>query len=156
MRKIIPSCFLIVFSLLACEPTPPPPDARDSTVDPPATGTLAAEVIYLDQGWTAALREQFYFTPQGSQLIPYKWFLALEKASANEPFVDDAYFDSVRYLPAPASDLNADGLPVGFTFEPAQDGGEGWLGLTCAACHTAQIEYRDSIIRIDGGPAMAD
>ncbi|MEM7018665.1 MAG: di-heme-cytochrome C peroxidase, partial [Pseudomonadota bacterium] len=31
-----------------------------------------------------------------------------------------------------------------------------WLGLTCAACHTADIEYEGSTIRVDGGPAMID
>ncbi len=31
-----------------------------------------------------------------------------------------------------------------------------WLGLTCAACHTREIHYQGSVIRIDGGPAMAD
>ena len=36
----------------------------------------AAEVVYLDQHWTPELREQFYFTPQGSRLMPYDWFLA--------------------------------------------------------------------------------
>ena len=30
------------------------------------------------------------------------------------------------------------------------------VGLTCAACHTGQIEYNKRGIRIDGGPAMID
>ena len=39
----------------------------------------AGKVIYLDQGWSADERIQFYYTSQGSQLIPYDWFLALEQ-----------------------------------------------------------------------------
>lgn len=31
-----------------------------------------------------------------------------------------------------------------------------WVGLTCAACHTAELHYRGQTIRIDGAPAMAD
>src|SRR5262249_42174795 len=31
-----------------------------------------------------------------------------------------------------------------------------WLGLTCAACHTGQVEYRDRTVRVDGGPSLSD
>jgi hypothetical protein len=31
-----------------------------------------------------------------------------------------------------------------------------WLGLTCAACHTGQLEYRGRTVRIDGGPSLSD
>ena len=30
------------------------------------------------------------------------------------------------------------------------------LGLTCAACHTGQIHYNGTSLRIDGAPAMID
>src|SRR6185295_9179777 len=74
-----------------------------------------------------------------------------------------------------------DTLPVGFTREPAErephvkpnlkylrafmrKGGKTedfpasdvWLGMTCAACHTTQIEAGGKRLRIDGAPAMAD
>jgi hypothetical protein len=44
----------------------------------------AQNVIYLEQNWSPQLREQFYYTPQGSRLIPYDWFLALERADDQE------------------------------------------------------------------------
>jgi hypothetical protein len=28
--------------------------------------------IFLDQGWSQEIRELFYFTPQGSRMIPYQ------------------------------------------------------------------------------------
>lgn len=31
-----------------------------------------------------------------------------------------------------------------------------WVGLTCAACHTAAIEFHGRTLLIDGGPAMAE
>ena len=31
-----------------------------------------------------------------------------------------------------------------------------WLGFTCAACHTHDIEFGDKVIRIDGGSSQAD
>lgn len=42
--------------------------------------------VVLEQGWDDDTREAFYFTSQGSQLIPYDWFLALEQADKAEPF----------------------------------------------------------------------
>ncbi len=30
------------------------------------------------------------------------------------------------------------------------------MGLTCAACHTAQVDYKGRSIRIDGAPALVD
>lgn len=34
--------------------------------------------------------------------------------------------------------------------------GRDHVGFTCAACHTTQINYQGTGIRIDGGPALAD
>jgi hypothetical protein len=57
---------------------------------------------------------------------------------------------------------NFDGLPVGFArLTAATDPGSGLpvpdqIGLTCAACHTGSIRYKDVSIRFDGGPAMVD
>lgn len=47
-------------------------------------------VQYLDQGWDDAMRELYYFTPQGSRLMPYSWFLALETAAGETRFSDPA------------------------------------------------------------------
>lgn len=57
---------------------------------------------------------------------------------------------------------NFDGLPVGFArLTAATDPGSGLpvpdqIGLTCAACHTGSIRYKDVSVRFDGGPAMLD
>ena len=37
-----------------------------------------------------------------------------------------------------------------------QKDNEIWLGMNCAACHTAQITFRGTTMRIDGGPTLAD
>ena len=34
--------------------------------------------------------------------------------------------------------------------------GKDYVGYTCAACHTGQVNYKGQAVRIDGGPAMAD
>lgn len=57
---------------------------------------------------------------------------------------------------------NPNGLPVGFARTPGYaDPSTGRMlpdqvGLTCAACHTGQLSYRGTNIRIDGAPATTD
>src|SRR5207237_8083520 len=33
---------------------------------------------------------------------------------------------------------------------------EPWVGMNCAACHTAEIRYKDQSLRVDGAPGMGD
>ncbi len=62
----------------------------------------------------------------------------------------------------PTAVENFDGLPVGFArLVSVTDPGSGLpvsdqIGLTCAACHTGSIRYKDVSVRFDGGPAMVD
>lgn len=56
-----------------------------------------------------------------------------------------------RALP---SSSNRNGLPIGFT-SAWSPGGE-FAGMTCAACHTRQLNVAGVAYRIDGGPAFAD
>jgi len=113
------------------------------------------ETVYLDQGWTQAQRQAFYETPQGSLLIPLKWYLALEKANSSKLFSKKGNIKDYNYIIKNSTDGSVLNLPVGFAVEP-QAGGEDWMGYTCAGCHTTEIEYNNKNIRIDGGPALAD
>lgn len=102
------------------------------------------------QGWTAAERNFFYYTTQGSHLIPRAWFLALERHDSTQRFLADG-LQRFGYLPGEQVSLyNPDRLPIGF----AVDGH--WIGMTCAACHTSDIERGGTRLRIDGAPASAD
>ena len=79
----------------------------------------------------------------------------------------------------PDANRNPDGLPIGlvmddnpktvnepnikrsflgpeFARQKPADLTNRWLGVTCAACHTANIQHGDKTIRIDGGATMAD
>src|SRR5262245_58392046 len=49
-------------------------------VSPDAFGEGAERVAYLDQGWEPRDSLDFYTHTQGSRLMPYAWFLALEQA----------------------------------------------------------------------------
>ena len=44
-----------------------------------AASAQSDKPAYLSQGWSGADRTMFYTTSQGSQLLPYDWFLALEQ-----------------------------------------------------------------------------
>ena len=116
-----------------------------------------ATLTYAAQGWSAADRETFYTTSQGSHLIPYAWFKALKRTDVDEPFAGDK-LQRYGYLAHDVSQANPEGLPVGFVIDGPVASGE--LGLTCAACHTGQLEYKqDGVVRalrIDGGPAKTD
>ena len=111
-------------------------------------------VIYLDQAWSQADREVYYQLQQGAQVISYDIFLNLEVANGQELFRSDANSDRYGLIPqAPNPRTNPDGLPIGLTKTVVPEGrwkGE-TVGMTCAACHNAQLTYQGKKIRIDGG-----
>lgn len=107
-------------------------------------------LIYLEQNWSAADREWFYFIDQGSRLMPYRIFINLEQADNNRLLSKTFNLLRFGFLPAKQNKNNPDGLPVGFTVN------DDYLGLNCAACHTQQVKYKDKFIRIDGGQSMMD
>ena len=120
------------------------------------TPAPTVNVITLAQGWSDQTRQAFWFTTQGSEIIPYNYFLALEQASNTEPFASPSNFARYRYLPQAASNLNPDGLPIGFVKHVDATSGMQWIGLTCAACHTSQINYQGTGFLIDGAGTLAD
>lgn len=120
-------------------------------VHPPAAG-----VTYLDQGWSDADRRFFYHTTQGTRLIPWAWFQALEQPHRAAPFTASDYVERYRFLPDPDPRGNPDRLPVGFAKDVDPETRETYLGFTCATCHTGQITHRGVTLRVDGGAAPID
>jgi hypothetical protein len=81
----------------------------------PAMRTMAdPSLTYLDQGWSPELTRKWYWTPQGSRLVPYDWFLALEKIGNDEMFRSEDLIERFGYIAAPVGPDNPDGLPIGF------------------------------------------
>jgi len=137
------------------------PTARGAAAlinDPIDNNVTAANITYLEQGWEAQESLWFYHTSQGSNLLPYDFFLHLEQKDNTQLFRDDENMNRFRYLPQSVTNKNPDALPVGMTKDIYQ--GKPYMGFTCAACHTSQINYEKNgqshAIRIDGGPAAAD
>ena len=124
-------------------------------------GAFDGELI-VPQNWNCQDRQEFWFTDQGSQIIPYVWFLHLEQARSEAKFSAPANLDRYRYLPQSPTQLNPDALPIGFTKGTAKANptygeiSQDWLGMTCAACHTGQVEYEGVKYLIDGAPTMGD
>lgn len=130
------------------------PDRGAIAMPDGALGETFNTPMYLDQGWNIADTLWYYNTTQGSALIPYDFFIALEQVDSDVLFRDNRHMDYFRYLPQKPTFFNPDGLPVGFTKEYYRQ--MNYVGFTCAACHTGQVNYRGQAIRIDGGPAKAD
>ncbi len=117
-------------------------------------GDQASRVVYPEQNWDPDDSLWFYNTAQGSHLLPYNIFLHLEQANSQSLFRASDNMDRLRYLVQKPSRANPDGLPLGWVKERYQ--GKEYVGLTCAACHTGQVNYQGVAIRIDGGPTLSD
>jgi hypothetical protein len=117
-------------------------------------GDNATRVVYPDQNWNSAASLWFYNTSQGSNLLPYDIFLYLERHDSPALFRSDDNMRRFRYLVQKPSRDNRDGLPLGWVKNTYQN--KAYIGFTCAACHTGQINYRGTAIRIDGAPTLSD
>lgn len=120
--------------------------------------TPVEQVNYLDQ-WSAAERQTYYFTPQGTQVkgLRYDWFTALELPFSQQRFASPEYLARFGFLVDPAqkaSSANPGNLPVGFARHQNPGSTEQFLDITCAACHTGELRFKGQAIRIDGGSAQ--
>ncbi len=130
-------------------------------------GTLpeehVARVDYPDRGFGAGVdapdRQRFYYTPQGAGLkdIRYKWFVNLEMPWGTKRIADPTLMRRYGFLVDGVTERNPDQLPVGFTKHFDQSLNEELLDITCATCHTGQINVtrngQTRALRIDGGQA---
>ncbi len=125
------------------------------------------KVVLAEQNWTDAQRTAFHHGSQGTRLVPYAWFMALEQPCTSlfsecEPFASPEYLGRFGFLPSPKDpDHNPGGLPVGFALDnnfhdPVGPNSIPTVGLTCAACHTGQLRYGGYAVQIDGAPAMIE
>lgn len=133
------------------------------------TNAKKVEWVYGGPRWKEQDRNWFHNASQGTATLPlpYKWFMALEQP-------EWVLFDEAGMLSDPQyltrmgfiNEVNKDGLPVGLArmnnvvkpvpgnnFMLDTDTGKvDAIGFTCAACHTAQINYKGTPLGIDGGP----
>ncbi len=124
---------------------------------------VRGNALALPQGWSADTIDRWHFISQGTTLIPYEWFLALEQSDQKELIRSPGNLQRLGFLNEPAGQNNPDGLPVGlYKWAVNFDYGKyacwkgNWLGLGCAGCHTGQVNYLGKQIRIEGGPSRID
>ena len=129
------ACFVGSMAALTQAPAPKPP-------------------LLLDQGWSAEDRAAYHRTSQGSAVMPYQLFLALEQADGTEPFRADSVSDRFGLVTEPADPrTNPDGLPIGLvkTSVPGGRWKGDWIGLSCSSCHSSELSSKGQRIRIEGG-----
>lgn len=127
-----------------------------------------------DVGWTDEDRKVWYQATQGSRLMPLTWFEALERADSQALFADAGYLsETFGFIQSPANIPMT--LPIGFTHDKQDDTNltitnlrwyatqsgsetkaEKWVGLNCAACHTAKLSFKGEELIVDGGPNLLD
>jgi hypothetical protein len=144
---------LLLAMLVALSACKRPSSGQEMPAGAPVDG--APKVVDLDQGWSHADQDGASYASFGSKLVPKDWLLHLENPDGSA-FIGEQGMGALGFLlmsaPSPG---NPDALPVGVTI--ARDkGGREWAGLGCAACHTGQLSYRGTNMRIDGGQALID
>ncbi len=129
----------------------------DSTKTEYGDSAKPSAVLALDQKWSKETAEHFWWTSQGSQVVPYDWFMALEMPDSQELFSSNAHFERLRYITVTEkSPKNPGGLPIGYVKNQEKVDGLDILGLSCAACHTAKWVINGTAVQVEGGPAMGD
>ncbi|TMO67641.1 di-heme-cytochrome C peroxidase [Pseudoalteromonas aurantia] len=154
LRLVITFSLIGLVTAIGCSTQPP----RVASSPPEITPAQGDDIqrVWLDQGWSEKTRQNFWFTNQGAQIIPYDWFVWLEQADSQQLFRHSEHMEMLRYLPMPASEANPGGLPIGFALHSNQTTGENWVGMTCAACHTNQLDYQGTKILIEGAPTLGN
>ena len=120
----------------------------------------------LPQGWTEEERTRYHFTSQGTLLMPLAWLRSMESGFfSSRKLVDPQILEGLRQITdgEPSSkSWNEAGLPVGWTVDqwaaPTQPAGPklAKVGFNCSACHTGQLNYHGTAIRIEGGGSLQD
>ena len=132
-------------------------------VFPPMTAPpVYARYEVLQPEWSNDRRERYYQSSQGSLVMPYAWYLALETRFGTEMFVSPDVSTRYGLLPDNDPTYNPDRLPVGIVKDVVDDalvatlgrGQKEWASISCAACHTGQLIYKGTAMRIDGGQAF--
>ena len=115
------------------------------------------EVRYLDQGWSAEDRALFYNTPQGTELqgLDYAWLAALELPFSDEKLASEKNMRGWGFIVDQQAAADESGVyPVGMSKHWNPEAEAERLDLGCALCHTGELHYKGTALRVDGGQAM--
>jgi len=171
-RLLASACFAALVSGACSSPTPPAP----APVAPPPGGPVARDAGFLND-WRPGydvqrLKQAWYVTPQGSQLIDFDVFLSIARTADDTPFAAKESLESYGFvyqdLGVRQAGLAPDvEFPIGMVKDTRGDGDlplakhakeltKDFVGLTCAACHTGEVKYNGERFLVHGGPANLD
>jgi hypothetical protein len=109
------------------------------------------------QDWDTATAHRYHFESQGTRFMPAAMLEAL-RTPAGTRFMDATNMRRFGFIfeDTHAKDSeNPYGWPIGLAIDRDRNG-IAFAGFTCAACHTAQIQYRGTTMRIEGGASDID
>jgi mono/diheme cytochrome c family protein len=108
--------------------------------------------------WTADERKQFYHLPEGSEIFPLDWLVALKSNQTGKLFVEDlgrfGFIEDGKGDEIRGSEGKR--FPIGLTVSKPRGLTLELIGVNCAACHVGQITHGDKSLVIDGAPNMLD
>lgn len=115
----------------------------------------ATTIVGLNQGWSAEEAAKVHYASQGTVIMPASWIRAL-RMSDGTLFMSPGHLARLGFVDpyAKATAANPYGWPIGLAVGKV-DGVE-TVGLTCAACHTGQLTYKGTTMRVEGGSANAN
>jgi len=130
---------------------------------------------YQQEANVNSCRQDWYKTTQGSHLLPWEVFRTIEQADSEALFSartslskygflfpEEQAYDAANtqyngsYGERVERNISVDGMPIGFLRDKSEIDRRNYLGLSCAACHTGEINYAGSTYYIEGGQANAD
>jgi len=157
------ACSIALF--IGCSDNSKQPSASKSNKDTstseqphyPKSTDSAKMPSYLEQNWTHETRMEWWYTSQGSRILPYDWFLALERPDNKELVSSKENLEQFRFISWSAdAKWNPDGLPIGFVADKDTASGTRYLGVNCSTCHTGKIAYKGKEYIVEGAPAHHD
>jgi hypothetical protein len=123
-------------------------------------------VVTLNQGWDPQEAARYHYTAQGTFLLPLAWIQSLEAGFfTSRKLTDPEILNGMRYITDGVTadpKYNPDSLPIGWAVaswsSPQPGGGAAStnVGFNCSTCHTGQLNYKGTGIRIEGGGSLAD
>lgn len=123
-----------------------------------AIDTAPTKFVSLNQGVDAATLQRYHYTDQGTRLLPAAWLAALRTRDGRK-FMSPENLRQYGFIVdnIQKDAMNPYGWPVGISMSrPQTTGGIAIAGFTCAMCHTGELDYKGTAVRIEGGQAMID
>lgn len=123
----------------------------------PFAAYAAPALTELDQGWSDAQRALYRYTSQGTFLMPSAFLEALEDDQGARFMAPENLARYGLIFDGANAAGNPYGWPIGMVVDAGSNpAGVPQAGLTCAACHSGQLQHSGQRIQIDGGQSHVD